>query len=209
MKALVSLDLDGAIVKSEWIDYIWNEAMPELYAEQEGMDVEEAKQMFFRAYDEVGRGDIRWFLMPYWFERFGIRKDCREFIAERAHRIELYDDAIEALGYLHSAVISTNAPRELAEAEAEIIKGRIPDIDILLYSAVSDFGMLKKDPAFYRSVFEDLKRRGLVEKPSDIAHIGDDYLNDYIAPLKAGMSAYYLDRNRITLKELMRVTGLI
>jgi len=209
MSALVSLDLDGTIVKSEWIDYVWNEAMPELYAEQEGVDAGEARQRFFRAYDEVGRGDVRWFLIPYWFERFGIRKDCREFIAERAHRIELYDDAVDALGYLHSAVISTNAPRELAEAEVEIIKGKVSDIDVALYSAVSDFGMLKKDPAFYRSVFEDLRRRGLAERPSDIVHVGDDYLNDYIAPIRSGMHSYYLDRSRMTLYELLRIAGLI
>jgi len=149
----------------------------------------------FRAYDEVGKEDIRWYLIPYWFERFGIRKDCREFIAERSHRIRLYDDAVEALRLLKSAIILTNAPRELAEAEVKVIEGRAP-VKLRLYSAVSDFGTLKKDPAVYRSVFEDLKRRGLVEKPSDIAHIGDDYSNDYLAPRQAGLKSYYLDRKR-------------
>ena len=37
MSPTISLDLDGTIVKPEWVDYVWNEAMPELYAEQEGI----------------------------------------------------------------------------------------------------------------------------------------------------------------------------
>lgn len=34
MNRVTSLDLNGTIVKQEWIDYIWNDVIPELYAEQ-------------------------------------------------------------------------------------------------------------------------------------------------------------------------------
>ncbi len=207
MNRIISLDMDGTIVKQEWIDYIWNNAIPELYAEQEGIDLEEAKLALFKAYDEVGKGDIRWYQIPYWFDRFKIKKDPKEFIAERADRIELYEDALDALRSLKKAVISTNAPRELADVEIEIIS-KYTEV-IKTYSAVSDFGMLKKDPQFYKEVYEDLKRKGLVAEPSGIVHIGDDYLNDYIAPLRAGMGAYYLDRSKIDLYELLKVAGIL
>ena len=117
--------------------------MPELYAEQGGISAKEARQIFFRAHDAVGKEDIKWYLIPYWFERFEIRKDCGEFIAERSHRIELYDDAVEVLKLLKKAVILTNVPRKLAEAEMRVIENKAP-VKLRLYSAVSDFGTLKE-----------------------------------------------------------------
>jgi HAD superfamily hydrolase (TIGR01549 family) len=199
MSPTISLDLDGTIVKPEWVDYVWNEAMPELYAEQEGISAEEARQILFRAYDEVGKEDIRWYLIPYWFKRFRIRKDCREFIAERSHRIELYDDAVEVLWLLRRAIILTNAPRELAEAEVKVIEGRAP-VKLRLYSAVSDFGTLKKDPAFYRWV---------LEREGEFVHVGDDYSNDYLAPRLAGLKSYYLDRKREDLYSAIKNLHLV
>jgi len=45
----------------------------------------------------VGKEDIRWYQIPCWFDRFKIKKDLKEFIAERADRIEIYEDALRSL----------------------------------------------------------------------------------------------------------------
>lgn len=102
-------------------------------------------------------------------------------------------------------VISTNAPRALADKEVEVINRQVSNRIIGVYSAVSDSGMLKKDPAFYKEVYEDLMQRGF----SRVVHLGDDYLNDYIAPLRAGLGAYYLERNKINLYDLMKIVRIL
>jgi len=58
-----------------------------------------------------------------------------------------------------------------------------------IFSAVSDFGKTKKDEDVYKMVMEEMGVDG-----SDAVHVGDNLDFDYRAAKKAGMDAYYLDR---------------
>ena len=59
-----------------------------------------------------------------------------------------------------------------------------------IFSTVSDFKKTKKDEEVYDEICNLLNVDG-----NEIVHVGDNWDSDYIAPLKAGINAFYLDRN--------------
>ncbi|HEX77915.1 MAG TPA: hypothetical protein G4O03_05815 [Dehalococcoidia bacterium] len=51
---VVSFDLEGTLIKPDFSNAVWGEAIPQRYAQLKGMDVARAKGIVFAAYDEVG-----------------------------------------------------------------------------------------------------------------------------------------------------------
>ena len=185
---VLSLDLDGTVVDRAFAERFWMDFIPRLYAELKGLDAEEARRLVYAAYDEVGPGDIRWYLPEYWLERFGIRADPRALILENADWIRVYPDAEELLGRVngrYTIVASTNSARIFAEIYQEVLGIKF---DAIL-SCVSDFGIPRKNAEFYRKVAD-----ALGVDPGEILHVGDDPERDVRAPLEAGLEAYLIDR---------------
>jgi putative hydrolase of the HAD superfamily len=58
-------------------------------------------------------------------------------------------------------------------------------------SATTDFGEVQKTEAFYTKVCQALNVGA-----RDVVHVGDHWEFDYVAPTRAGLRAYYLDRTR-------------
>ena len=58
----------------------------------------------------------------------------------------------------------------------------------------AEIGYRKPDPLFYKTVAESL---GLCES-DDVTMIGDDFENDYVAPVRFGWKAFHLDRRSKT-----------
>jgi putative hydrolase of the HAD superfamily len=82
-------------------------------------------------------------------------------------------------------IISSNTIREFLEVQIDVLGNYFDHV----FSAPSDFNIVKKDEAFYHRILEVLDL-----KPEKIVHIGDHYNFDYIAPSKTGIRAYHLDR---------------
>jgi len=115
----------------------------------------------------------------------------QELLENHAGMLELYpevDEVTENLGEEYELIITSNAAREFIEVESRVLgldrKFRH------IFSAVTDFGNTKKESDVYRKICSILG----VES-DEIVHVGDNWEFDYVAPRKAGIRAFYLDRD--------------
>ncbi|MGC9177894.1 MAG: HAD family hydrolase [Conexivisphaera sp.] len=185
---VLSLDLDGTVIDRGFAEHFWMEFIPKLYAELRGIDLADAKRQVYSAYDEVGPGDVRWYMPEYWLNRFGIGADPRALILENVAWMRIYPDAEALLGRLNSeytVIASTNSARIFAEVYQEVLGIRF---DATL-SCVSDFGIARKNAEFYRRV-----AAAIGVDPREVLHVGDDPERDVEAAIGAGFEAYLIDR---------------
>ena len=194
---IFSFDMDGTLIEIEWVNHVWGVALPKLYAQENNINLKKAHRILQEEYDKVGSENTNWYKLEYWFDKFNLKKNYRELLLENRDRIKMYGDAKSVLKKLSekmkTIIITTNASREFIEFGLPIIErcGVISKI----YSSVSDFQLIKNDVRFYEQVCADLKKRGMIEKNSDVVHIGDDLEADFIVPRSVGINAIYLDRN--------------
>ena len=193
---IFSFDMDGTLIEMGWVDHIWGVAVPELYARENNINLKKAQRILQEEYDKVGNENTNWYRLEYWLDKFKLKKDYRELLSENRHRIKMYEDAKSALGELSkkekTIIITTNASREFIEFELPVIEKYAKIFKI--YSSVSDFQLIKKDVRFYENVCADLKKRGMIERNSDLVHIGDDPEADFGVPKSIGINAIYLNR---------------
>jgi|YelNatPaOPRAMG01_1025707.scaffolds.fasta_scaffold62675_2 putative hydrolase of the HAD superfamily len=189
MPKVLSLDFAGTLVGQGLLDHFWLDLVPLFYSQKHGVWLSEAKDEVYGAYEEVGKGDVRWYDPRYWFERFGMPDKLEEAIAEAGKRMEVYPDVVslKPLESKYSLVICSTVTEEFLEDWAPKLGLNISAV----FSAVSDFGMVTKDELFYRRVAE-----ALGVSPGEVVHVGDDYKVDFEAPRKVGCFAVLLDRQR-------------
>lgn len=189
-KTFISFDVDGTIVKPDYNELIWFKELPELYAEKYGVGMEKAKEILLGEYEKVGEGDIRWYILQYWLEHFGFNIGEEEILQKYEDRVEIYQEVLVVLDELYGRyllVAASAMPHNFIEVK---LKTRnLFRYFERIFSAVSDFRMVKKEDIFYRKVCEKLGA-----SPQNFVHIGDSYEADYLAPGKIGARAFFLDR---------------
>lgn len=191
MVKVVSFDMDGTLIQKDYVEHVWLEAIPELYAKKNGMDVEDAKEYVMNEYLKVGEAAIEWYDIKYWLKKFEIDCDWRELLESHAHMLKLYPEVNEVLENLrgkHELIITSNAAHEFIEVESRVLG--LDKKFKHIFSAVTDFGNTKKSSDIYQKICDIL---GIENE--DMIHVGDNYEFDYVAPSKAGIRAFYLDRD--------------
>ncbi len=202
MIKLISFDLDGTLVDNAGLDiFFWYEEVPRLYAEKNGLPLAAAKEKVLAEYDSVGRHHVDWYKPAYWFARFGLRESHARIIRDLRANVRLFPDVLPALRALHRThrlAVLTNSTHDFVtfKIEAEGLREHFDGV----FSAVDDFGMVKKDADAYRKLAEKCRVH-----PSEAVHIGDDWEFDYLAPKQLGMHAFYLDRK----KEKKKTEGIV
>jgi HAD superfamily hydrolase (TIGR01493 family) len=190
MKKVISFDLDGTLVNAAYGNLVWLQGVPERYAERYGLSVEEAKRAVKEEYDSIGEESLLWYDLPYWLDRFDLAVSASELLDEYEKDIQLQPNAtevIDALSSRYTLVVASNAARIFVEKELGQtgLAGRFDRV----FSATSDFGMVKKQEEFYRKVCDLL---GV--SPSEVVHVGDHEVFDVEVPLSVGMDAYHYSR---------------
>lgn len=188
MIRFISLDMDGTLVNSKFVDLVWLQGVPELYAEKRGLDNAAAKEFVLGEYMKIGSDKLEWYNLPYWLEKFGLDVDKWDLLRKYEDEIEFYPEVNEALDSLsgsYELVVTSNAAREFLEIELEGFKDYFREI----FSATSDFHDVKKSPLIYGAICKELDA-----KPFEVLHIGDHYNYDYESPIQAGLDALFLDR---------------
>jgi putative hydrolase of the HAD superfamily len=188
MIRVISLDMDGTLVNSRFVDKVWMEGMPMLYAEKTGLDLPDAKSYVIGEYMKIGSDRLEWYDLMYWIERFGLKVGKDELLQLYEDEIETYPEVQEVLEQLSSdydLVVTSNAAREFIDIELEGLSDYFRET----FSATSDFREVKKSPLIYGTVCAHM---GV--KPYEVLHIGDHYSYDYESPLEAGLDALFLDR---------------
>jgi putative hydrolase of the HAD superfamily len=188
MIRVISLDMDGTLVNSRFVDKVWMEGIPMLYAEKTGLDFPLARSYVIGEYMKVGSDHLEWYDLLYWIDKFGLKVGKVELLQMYEDEIEIYPEVQEVLDHLslsYDLVVTSNAAREFIDFELDGLSDYFREI----FSATSDFREVKKSPLIYGTVCANM---GV--KPYEVLHIGDHYSYDYEAPLEAGLDALFLDR---------------
>jgi HAD superfamily hydrolase (TIGR01549 family) len=188
MIRIISLDMDGTLVKTRFVDKVWMEGMPMLYAEKTGLDFPAAKEYVVGEYMKIGSDHLEWYDLLYWIERFGLKVGKDELLQMYEDEIETYPEVQEVLDHLaesYELVVTSNAAREFIDIELDGLSDYFRET----FSATSDFREVKKSPLIYGAVCAHMGA-----KPFEVLHIGDHYHYDYESPLQAGLDALFLDR---------------
>jgi 5'-nucleotidase len=187
MIKIVSFDLDGTLVDAAYGNAVWLEGMPDHYARRYGLSLEESKRIVKDEYNSVGDADLLWYDLPYWLDRFGLEVSDHELLDRYEADIRLEPHVLEVIEQLESRyalIIASNAARLFVEKELAVtgLKGRFDYV----FSATSDFGMVKKQREFYGRLCDTL---GVL--PSEVVHVGDNRVFDVEVPRSLGIDAYH------------------
>ena len=191
MIRIISFDMDGTLVTSRYVEKVWLEGVPALYARRHGVGLEEARKLVYDEYMSVGTRDLRWYDLSHWLDRFDLDIPHADLLNMYKNDVELYPETEEVLALLakrFDLVVASNGATEFVEFELGSLKHHFREI----LSVTSKFGKVKDFP----ETFFDLCRH-LGAKPEEVIHIGDHRYFDYEVPKEAGLSALYLDRDRM------------
>jgi FMN phosphatase YigB (HAD superfamily) len=187
MKKVISFDLDGTLVNAVYGNLVWLEGVPERFAFEHDLAIDEAKQIVEDQYNSLGESSILWYDLPYWIERFELDVSVDVLLDQYESHIKLEPNAAETIKILsqdYSLVIASNAARVFVEKELGYTG--ISHCFTHIFSATSDFKMVKGQKDFYVQMC-----RNLGVTPSDVIHIGDHEVFDCEVPREVGISAYH------------------
>lgn len=107
-----------------------------------------------------------------------------------AENWQLYDDVESCWSKLKSSgdriVIASNFDSRLNEI---VFQHQPLSLADAVYCS-AEVGYRKPDPQFYRAVADSFG----INEPDEVIMIGDDYENDFVAPVRFGWKAFHLDR---------------
>lgn len=188
MIRIISLDMDGTLVNSRFVDKVWMEGMPRLFAERTGLDFPAAREYVIGEYMKIGSDHLEWYDLKFWIDKFGLSMGKEEILELYEDEIEVYpevEEVLELLSESYELVVTSNAAREFIDIELDGLQGYFREV----FSATSDFREVKKSPLLYGAICAHLDAR-----PFEVLHIGDHYSYDYESALDAGLDALFLDR---------------
>lgn len=80
----VLLDMDGTLLDLHFDNHFWQEHVPAVWAENNGMDLAEAKDRLAPMYRQHS-GTLNWYCVDFWSDQLGL--DIMQHKAEVAHKI--------------------------------------------------------------------------------------------------------------------------
>ena len=190
---IVSFDVEGTLVTTDFSYAIWFEAIPQRFAEKHGLTIEQAQKEVRAEYEKIGDQRAEWYDIKYWFTRFGIG-DYKPVMEQHHHRIGYYPEVKEVLSALdknYSIIASSGSAREFLNHLLRDIRPYFYRI----YSSTSDYKHPKTNE-FYLKICKDL---GVM--PEHILHIGDNWEFDFVAANGIGMQAIFLDRGKTSKRQ--------
>ncbi len=207
MKKVISFDLDGTLIDGAYGNMVWLEGIPERYAQRHSIPLAEAKRLVKAEYDSVGEGDLLWYDMTYWVQRFALTLSIPEILARYEEYIRILPNVSEVLQRLserYMLVVASNAARIFLEKELH--HSGLERHFSHAISATSDFRMVKKEEGFYRRLCETLD-----VDPADMVHVGDHAIFDVEVPLRVGVDAFHYcpcgESNGRRIKDMKELPG--
>jgi len=198
---LVSLDAEGTLVRPDFSESIWHEAIPALYAQRKGLDFAQAKKTITEEYDKVGVHRLEWYDIEYWFGRLDLGSSqpvIESCLNKIAHYPEVMD-VLSSLGGRYQLVVASGTPLKLLD----YLLRDINTYFVRVFSSVSHYRQVKT-PDFYLKICEEM---GV--EPGRVIHVGDSWQFDFLNASQAGMNALYVDRSGANHQDsLGDLTGL-
>jgi HAD superfamily hydrolase (TIGR01549 family) len=188
---VISFDMDGTLTDMSFVNSVWLQGVPELYALKNEIPFEEALSQVKYEYDKVGREKLEWYDLGYWLNKFGISTTPKQVLASFVERIRVFEEVQGVLEKMKNSgyrlVIVTNARREFVDLE--IKKTGIRSYFEYIFSSPSDFKLTKNGTTVYENVCTACE-----VSPAKMIHIGDDPEFDFEVPKKIGIRTFLLDR---------------
>ena len=146
------LDMDGTVLDLAFDNYVWQELVPQKYAEQSGISNDDARDFLYSKYRNV-QGKLDWYCVDHWREQTGL-----DILA-------IHRDANERIGYLPGArrfletvskrnirlLLVTNAHRGTLAIKTEVTG--VADFFDHIYTS-HDVGHAKEDQPFWQALQE-------------------------------------------------------
>jgi 5'-nucleotidase len=183
---VVSFDVEGTMVTTDFSYAIWFEMIPQRYADRWGLSFERATQKIKQEYDSLGDQHIDWYDVQYWFTRFDLgRADiAMEGLQPRVRYYPETRDVLKKLDGKYKLSVASGSPRPFLKHLLRDTEHHFSSI----FSSTSDFQQVKT-AAFYENMC-----RLLQVKPGQVVHVGDHRQFDCLEPASTGIRSYYLDR---------------
>ncbi len=194
----VSFDIDKTLVKDSFDQFLWNEEIPKLYAKQNNISLERAKEYVFAEYYKALYIEFvdNWVDVTMWFTRLGLN-EWEELLDDMKQHLDLFGDVMETLKDLSKdyelIVISANDARLL---EIKLEAEGIASFFVRTFPTVTFAEAMKDNPRVYAKALMEL---GV--QPEEILHIGDNFEKDYAVPKSLGINCLHLDRSKKTSGE--------
>ncbi|MGB6188290.1 MAG: GMP/IMP nucleotidase [Aeromonas molluscorum] len=150
----VLLDMDGTLIDLHFDSHLWQQLVPERYAERLELPLAEAKARIDTCYHAVS-GTLDWYCVDYWSQTLGL--DIRALKQEILEKIQWRPNAIPFLTELRAAgkqlVLFTNAhPASLSVKEARL--GLASHLDLMV--STHELGWSKESQHCWQALAERL-----------------------------------------------------
>jgi GMP/IMP 5'-nucleotidase len=199
---VISFDVEGTLVTPDFSYAVWFEAIPERYAEKNGINLEQAREAVEEEYRKVGDQRLEWYDIRYWLKELGL--GALEPVMQMCeNRVRYYPEVKEVLQYLaarYTLVVASGSSRDFLNY---LLKDLQPYFS-RVYSSITDYKQLKT-AKFYVKMCQELQ-----VKPEQVVHVGDNWQFDFSAPGEVGIWAFHLDRkhqasNQSSLSNLLEL----
>ena len=183
---VVSFDVEGTMVTTDFSYAIWFEMIPQRYAQRWGLSFAQATRKIKQEYDSLGDQHIDWYDVQYWFTRFDLgRADvAMEGLQPMVRYYPETKDVLKSLHGKYKLSVASGSPRPFLKHLLRDTESHFSSI----FSSTTDFRQVKT-----AEFYVNMCRRLQVE-PEQVAHVGDHLQFDCIEPAGIGIHAYYLDR---------------
>ena len=115
------LDMDGTILDLAYDNYMWMTHVPERWAEQNGMPIDEARKYLLGKFG-AAEGDLRWYCLDHWSEQLGL--DVAQLHRDNHHLIGYLPGARNFLEQVSKASIDvllvTNSHQATLDLKDEV-----------------------------------------------------------------------------------------
>ncbi len=185
---VISFDVEGTLVTTDFSYAIWFEAIPQKYAQKHGIPFEQAKKVVMAEYEKVGDQRVEWYDIKYWFRQFDLG-DYQPAMEQYQNRVQYYPEVADILTYLgkrYKLIAASGSPKEFLRHLLRDIKPHFHRV----FSSISDYQQVKTHQ-FYLNLC-----RTLDVFPGHVLHIGDNLQFDVMTPKGVGIQALYLDRKK-------------
>jgi len=197
---VVSFDAEGTLVTPDFSYAVWFEAIPERYAEKNGVNLEQPKQAVEKEYHKVGDQRLEWYDIRYWFEELdlGIPDPVMQRCQSRVRYYPEVEDVLISLRERYKLIVASGSSRDFLHYLLKDIHSYFSGV----YSSITDFGQLKTTD-FYSKICQ-----AMLVAPEQVIHIGDNRQFDFVAPSEIGIQAFHLDRKQQTVNSMANLLQL-
>ncbi len=173
----VLLDMDGTLLDKYFDDHFWEEYLPKIFAEENGLSAQDARKELLLRYQSV-ENTLQWTDLDYWSEQLGL--DIPELKCKIDHLIQVHPYVVDFLDYVKSINKSVHLVTNAHSKTLDIKLRKTtlgPYFDRIVCS--EEIGYAKEQPEFWNKLHDQLQfdreRTLLADDTAKVLHAAKQY----------------------------------